>query len=272
MNNSNIAFIGAGNMASSLIGGLVQQGCQKEKLFVSDPSAEQRQRLVDKYGVNACEDNHQAALQADVLVLAVKPQVMKEVLKDLNRSVKQKQPLIISIAAGIPLATFSTLLGEKTAVVRCMPNTPSLVGVGATGMMANPNVSEAQKTLAEQVLGAVGVALWVNKEAQIDAVTALSGSGPAYFFLLMESMIAAGEALGLDTETAKQLTLQTALGAATMAQQSDVPPSTLRQRVTSPGGTTEQALKTFEDGGFRSLVDAALTAADKRSKELAELT
>jgi pyrroline-5-carboxylate reductase len=272
MKKSNIAFIGAGNMAASLIGGLVHQGCQKENLFVSDPSAEQMQVLVSKYGLNACENNKQAALGADVLVLAVKPQVMRNVLIDINSAVTQKQPLIISIAAGIPLATFSSLLGNTAAVVRCMPNTPSLVGAGATGMLANTNVSENQRALAEQILGAVGLALWVKNESQIDAVTALSGSGPAYFFLLMESMIVAGQSLGLDAETAKQLTLQTALGAATMAQQSDVSPAILRQRVTSPGGTTEQALRTFESGGFQSLVKAALTAAEKRSKELAELS
>lgn len=271
MNQSNIAFIGAGNMASSLIGGLVRQGCQKENLFVSDPSEEQTQALVSEYGLNACENNKQAALQADVLVLAVKPQVMKDVLADIKSAVTQKQPLIISIAAGIPLATFSSVLGDKTAVVRCMPNTPSLVGAGATGMIPNPNVSQNQQVLAEQVLGAVGLALWVKNEAQINAVTALSGSGPAYFFLLMESMIAAGQSLGLDAETAKELTLQTALGAATMARQSDVSPGILRERVTSPGGTTEQALRTFEAGGFKPLVESALAAAEKRSIELADL-
>ncbi|MBV1870779.1 MAG: pyrroline-5-carboxylate reductase [Gammaproteobacteria bacterium] len=272
MNKSSIAFIGAGNMAGSLIGGLVQKGWQKNSLYISDPSVEQRQRLVNEYGVNECEGNSQAVSQADVLVLAVKPQVMKIVLEDIKGAVAKKPILIISIAAGIPMATFSSVLGDSAAVVRCMPNTPSLVGVGATGMIASSTVSDSQKALAEQVLGAVGIALWVSSEAQIDAVTALSGSGPAYFFLLMESMIAAGESLGLDAETAKQLTLQTALGAATMAQQSDVSPATLRQRVTSPGGTTEQALQTFEKGGFQSLVGAALNAADKRSKELAELT
>ena len=272
MDTSSIAFIGAGNMASSLIGGLVQKGCQKKNIYISDPSTEQRQRLVSEYGVNECQSNSEAVLQADVLVLAVKPQVMSIVLEDIKNAVNQKSILIISIAAGVPLAMFSGVLGDKTAVVRCMPNTPSLVGAGATGMMANPAVSQNQKVLAEQILGAVGLALWVDSEAQIDAVTALSGSGPAYFFLLMESMITAGESLGLDTETAKQLTLQTALGAATMAQQSDVSPATLRQRVTSPGGTTEQALRTFEEGGFQSLVGAALDAAEKRSKELAALS
>lgn len=271
MNTPNVAFIGAGNMASSLIGGLINIGWAKERLFVSDPSATQRHNLVHAYGISEFEGNKLAVEKADIIVLAVKPQVMAEVLTDIKAVVSERKPLVISIAAGIPLATFSSLLDEAASVVRCMPNTPSLVGVGATGMIANKNVSAEQKAQAEEILGAVGIALWVENEAEIDTVTALSGSGPAYFFLLMEAMIAAGESMGLQAETAKRLTLQTALGAATMAHQSDAPPSTLRERVTSPGGTTERALKTFQEGGFRSLVNSALQAAEKRSKELAEL-
>lgn len=269
MKNKTIAFIGAGNMASSLIGGLIAKGWQANHLLVSDPVQEQCQRLATAYGVHVCRDNNAAVAQADVLILAIKPQIMRDVLLGIRDAVNQKHPLVISIAAGIPLSAINDILGSGIAVVRCMPNTPAMVGIGATGLIANSQTSADEKTLAQNILSAVGIALWLENENQIDAVTALSGSGPAYYFLVMEAMIAAGISLGLDAQTARTLTLQTALGAATMAQQSDVAPAELRRRVTSPGGTTEQALRCFEEGKLISLFATAMAAAEKRSKELA---
>jgi len=204
-----------------------------------------------------------------VLILAIKPQVMRDVLLGIQDAVNQKHPLVISIAAGIPLSAITDILGSDIAVVRCMPNTPAMVGMGATGLIANKQTSMDDKNLAQNILAAVGIALWLENENQIDAVTALSGSGPAYYFLVMEAMIAAGISLGLDAQTARTLTLQTALGAATMAQRSDVAPAELRRRVTSPGGTTEQALRCFEEGNLVPLFATAMAAAEKRSKELA---
>ena len=268
MNQPRIAFIGAGNMAASLIGGLRAQGVPAERIRASDPSAEQRARLGAEHGIFLCADNAEAVAGADVVVLAVKPQVMKAVCQALAPSLTGN-PLIVSIAAGIPCASLEQWLGPK-AIVRCMPNTPALLRQGVSGLFANARVSPAQRAQAEQLLSAVGVALWLDEERLIDAVTAVSGSGPAYFFLLIEVMTAAGEQLGLPRETAAQLTLQTALGAARMATESDVDAAELRRRVTSPNGTTEAAIKAFQAGGFETLVQQALNAAAARSAELAE--
>ena len=273
MNQPRIAFIGAGNMAASLIGGLRAQGVPAERIRASDPSAEQRARLGAEHGIFLCAENAEAVAGADVLVLAVKPQVMKPVCQALAPSLTGN-PLIVSIAAGIPCASLEQWLGsssaEKSAIVRCMPNTPALLRQGVSGLFANAQVSPEQRAQAEQLLSAVGVALWLDEEKLIDAVTAVSGSGPAYFFLLIEAMTAAGEQLGLPRETAAQLTLQTALGAARMATESDVDAAELRRRVTSPNGTTEAAIKAFQAGGFETLVQQALNAAAARSAELAE--
>jgi pyrroline-5-carboxylate reductase len=273
MNQPRIAFIGAGNMAASLIGGLRAQGVPAERIRASDPSAEQRARLGAEHGIFLCAENAEAVAGADVVVLAVKPQVMKPVCQALAPSLTGN-PLIVSIAAGIPCASLEQWLGsssaEKSAIVRCMPNTPALLRQGVSGLFANARVSPEQRAQAEQLLSAVGVALWLDEEKLIDAVTAVSGSGPAYFFLLIEAMTAAGEQLGLPRETAAQLTLQTALGAARMATESDVDAAELRRRVTSPNGTTEAAIKAFQAGGFETLVQQALNAAAARSAELAE--
>ena len=273
MNQPRIAFIGAGNMAASLIGGLRAQGVPAERIRASDPSAEQRARLGAEHGIFLCAENAEAVAGADVVVLAVKPQVMKPVCQALAPSLTGN-PLIVSIAAGIPCASLEQWLGsssaKKPAIVRCMPNTPALLRQGVSGLFANAQVSSAQRAQAEQLLSAVGVALWLDEEKLIDAVTAVSGSGPAYFFLLIEAMTAAGEQLGLPRETAAQLTLQTALGAARMATESDVDAAELRRRVTSPNGATEAAIKAFQAGGFETLVHQALNAAAARSAELAE--
>ncbi len=263
-----IAFVGAGNMAASLIGGLRAQGVAASAIRASEPGTEQRARLQQEHGITTFANNADAIEGADLIVLAVKPQIMKAVCLDLAAHLAPNQ-VIISIAAGISCASLENWLGERP-VVRCMPNTPALLRQGVSGLFANPRVSAAQKAQAEQVLSAVGLALWLDNEAQIDAVTAVSGSGPAYFFLLIEAMTEAGEKLGLPRETAAQLSIQTALGAARMASESDVDAAELRRRVTSPNGTTEAAIKTFQAGGFEALVQQALNAAANRSTELAE--
>ncbi|ROR98930.1 pyrroline-5-carboxylate reductase [Sinobacterium caligoides] len=270
MSDYTIAFIGAGNMASALFGGLINQGFDADKIWAADPypaSLEQAAAL----GVNTTSDNHTAIAQADIVVLAVKPQVLKDVVTPLQESFATRKPLIISIVAGIEMTSLERWLGNQQAIVRCMPNTPALVRRGATGLFANPHVSEKQRRQTTEILDAVGISLWLSTESQIDAVTAISGSGPAYFFLLIEAMTEAGSKLGLDRQTAAQLTLQTALGAAEMAVSSDVDAAELRRRVTSPAGTTEAALNSFERDNFRTVVETAVKAAKQRSGELAEL-
>ena len=269
MSTPRIAFIGAGNMAASLIGGLRAQGVPAERIRASDPGAEQRARIADQHGIALFADNAEAVAEADVVVLAVKPQVMRDVCQPLGPRLPAGA-LVVSIAAGITCASLAAWLGGDTprALVRCMPNTPALLRQGVSGLYANPAVSAAQRRQAEELLSAVGVALWLEEEHQLDAVTAVSGSGPAYFFLLIEAMTAAGERLGLSREVAERLTLQTALGAAHMALDG-TDAAELRRRVTSPNGTTEAAIKTFQAGGFEALVQRALEAAARRSGELA---
>lgn len=257
-------------MAASLIGGLVAQGFDPQKIWAADPNNDALQALVQQHGIHAGSDNIAVVQQADVLLLAVKPQVLKAVLQALASEIQARQPLLISIAAGINIASIEQWLCGEYAVVRCMPNTPALVQCGASGLFANARVSAAQRQQAETILRAVGIALWLDHEAQIDAVTAVSGSGPAYFFLFMEAMIAAGEKLGLSAAVARELTLQTALGAAQMAVASDVDAAELRRRVTSPGGTTERAIAHFEQQQLRDIVDGALQAAAVRSQELSQ--
>lgn len=269
MTSPRLAFIGAGNMASALIGGLVKQGFAAQQITASDPYPAMLEKLKAVAPVSVTGDNIAAVANADVVVLAVKPQVMKQVLEPLAATLQAKRPLIISIAAGIEIASIERWLGGALPIVRCMPNTPALVQLGATGLFANAAVSAAQRELADSILRAVGIALWVDSEAQLDAVTAVSGSGPAYFFLVMEAMQAAGEQLGLSSETAKMLTLQTALGAARMALDADVDTAELRRRVTSPNGTTERAIASFERDNLREIFVRALTDCRDRSQELA---
>ncbi len=270
MNEPHIAFIGGGNMAASLIGGLVADGWPPERIHVAEPDNARRQALADRWPVNVSGDNAAAASQAQLLVLAVKPQVLRDVAVALTPAVQQTRPLVLSIAAGVREADISRWLGGGMAVVRTMPNTPALVQTGATGMYANTLVTDEQRDLAESVMRAVGLTLWVDDEAMLDAVTAVSGSGPAYFFLVMEALEQAGAELGLSPEQARLLSLQTALGAARMAIESDDGPAELRRRVTSPGGTTERAIAVLEDGKLREMFAAALRAARDRSAELAQ--
>jgi pyrroline-5-carboxylate reductase len=269
MKNTRLAFIGAGNMARSLIGGLIADGWNPSSISVGDPDINQLSSLATRFQVHTDTDNHRVTANSEVLVLAVKPQVMHQVALDLAASVQTTQPLVISVAAGIRTSDLARWLGGDCALVRCMPNTPALVQSGATALFATGSVSEAQKDLAENILRAVGLALWVEDEDLMDAVTALSGSGPAYVFLIIEALQEAGQQLGLNEKTAKLLALQTAFGAAKMALESSDQPAVLRQRVTSPGGTTEKALEVLENGHLRALFNDALTAARDRARELA---
>jgi pyrroline-5-carboxylate reductase len=263
-----IGFIGAGNMATALIEGLLDNGIAPGQLHASNRSNTKLDALAAR-GINTTTDNAAVVAASDVVVLAVKPQVLGGVLQELRQTVSERPRLLISVAAGIQIASLEAWTSSEQAIVRCMPNTPSLVGAGASGLYANAKVTEEQKAQAAAIMEAVGIACWLEEEQQLDAVTALSGSGPAYFFLMMEAMEAAGTALGLSPEVARRLCLQTAFGAAKLALESQVEPSELRRRVTSPGGTTEAALKQFEQDGYRDLVARALGAAARRSAELA---
>lgn len=266
-----IVFIGGGNMARSLIGGLIADGCAAKQLWVTDPSQDKLAGLQRDFSVHTATSNSDAAQHADVLVLAVKPQALKEVACELGPVLQKRRPLVISIAAGIREEALAAWLGGDLALVRAMPNTPALVGSGATAMHANALVSEAQRSQAENILRAVGLTLWLTDESQMDAVTALSGSGPAYFFLVMEALEEAAMRLGLPRETAHLLTLETAFGAAKMALESSEDCRALRTRVTSPGGTTEQAIRVLQEGRIEALFESALRAAHARSAELAQL-
>ncbi|MFP4683190.1 MAG: pyrroline-5-carboxylate reductase [Ectothiorhodospira sp.] len=269
--NETIAFIGAGNMARSLLGGLVTDGWNPEALWAADPDPQQRGEINRRWpGIHTVEDNDTAVAHADVVVLAVKPQVLGAVCRALSPAVQARSPLVVSIAAGVRGTDIDRWLGGGLPLVRCMPNTPALVGSGATALVANAQVTGDQRDLAESLLRAVGLTVWLDDEDQLDAVTALSGSGPAYGFLLIEAMENAGVDLGLPRETARLLALQTVFGAAKLALESDEDAATLRTRVTSPGGTTEQALAVLESGGLRDLMQRAMTAARNRSRELAD--
>jgi pyrroline-5-carboxylate reductase len=269
MNARKIAFIGGGNMARSLIGGLLSTGVAPAALSVSEPEAEKRAHFATQ-GLAVSPDNERVAADADTLVLAVKPQALKAVLTPLAPLLQQRRPLLLSIAAGIRIADIERWAGGALPVVRAMPNTPALVRAGAAGMHANALVSAEQRAHAESVLRAVGIVVWLAEERLLDAVTALSGSGPAYAFLLMEALEQAAVDLGLDAVTARLLTVETVLGSARLALESGTDPEELRRRVTSPGGTTERALGILLQGGFEDLLKRAVTAAAQRAEELAD--
>lgn len=270
MNDCKITFIGGGNMTRSLVGGLIADGFEPHHIHVSDPEPLCLQALTDLYPVHTYSSNTKAAQDCTILILAVKPQQLQAVVKQLSPHWNSKA-LLLSIAAGIRLDDISRWLAhDNAAIVRVMPNTPSLVQAGASALCANNTVSTQQHELAESILRSVGLTVWIDNEEQMDAVTALSGSGPAYFFLVMEAMESAAKEIGLPAETARLLCLQTAFGAAKMALESDESTATLRERVTSPGGTTERALHELEDGGLRSLFENALVSAALRSREMAQ--
>ena len=253
-----VTFIGAGNMASAIIGGMIESGHSPSAITATSPSDAFLAPVHERYGIHTNTDNVAAVAQADVVVLAVKPQVMREVCEGLQSVVQRRRPLLISVAAGLDADTLEAWLGGDLAIVRCMPNTPALVGAGATGLYANARVSDEQRALATELMEAVGLVAWVDEEPLLDAVTAVSGSGPAYFFLMFEAMEEAGVRLGLPAETARQL-----------AMASDKLPEELRRNVMSPGGTTERAVQRLEQGGLRQLMADAMDDCAQRAREMA---
>ena len=271
MTQPTIVFIGGGNMARSLLGGLIADGLDRTRLWVADPGEDQREAVQARFGVRATASNEEAARLADILVLAVKPQVIRAVAQALAPIVQERQPLVVSIVAGVRSDDLDRWLGGGVTLVRTMPNTPALVQTGATALYARPGVAPIQRSQAESIMRAVGLALWVEEESMMDSVTALSGSGPAYFFLVMEALERAAVAQGLPAPLSRLLTLQTALGASKMALESEEELSILRSRVTSRGGTTEQAIEVLEQGGLLNLFAEAINAARARSEELATI-
>jgi pyrroline-5-carboxylate reductase len=269
MTNPVIAIIGTGNMGHSLIAGLIKSEHPHDKLWAADPSEEKLAVLQEKFSIQVTTENKEAINNADIVILAVKPQLFFQVAQELTPVIKTRKPLIISIAAGIRITDIEKCLGQDTAIVRAMPNTPAMIGCGATALFANSNVSHAQHNQAESILRAAGVVVWLEKENLMDVVTALSGSGPAYFFLIMEALQQAAVDLGLPEDTARLLTLQTALGSVRMCLESETPLTELRRQVTSPGGTTEKAIFVLEEHNIRGLLQKALHAAKQRSEELA---
>ena len=268
MDKPKLAFIGGGNMAKSLIGGLLEKGFSSKCISVSDPVEKNLAQLSHKFGIATTSNNSVAARDADLIVLCVKPQILESVCKGLQVSLNQMPPAI-SIVAGIPLSLLKNWLGEDIPIIRCMPNTPALVQSGAAGMFANQKVNQKLRDLAEEIFDAVGLCCWLEKEEDIDLVTAVSGSGPAYFFLFMEAMEKVAIDLGLDQEVARKLIIQTAIGAAKMAEGSDMNPSELRYCVTSPGGTTEKAINAFLEGDILGLFSKAMNKALERATEMA---
>ena len=269
MDKPRLAFIGGGNMAKSLIGGLIDKGFSSRCISVSDPVKENLDQLNRKFGIATTSDNTIVVKNVDLIVLCVKPQILESVCKEIQASLNQTPPAI-SIAAGIPLSLLMDWLGEDTPIIRCMPNTPALVQSGAAGMFANQKVDKKLRNLAEEIFDAVGLCCWLEKEEDIDLVTAVSGSGPAYFFLFMEAMEKVAIDLGLDQEISRKLIIQTVLGAAKMAAESDMNPSELRSCVTSPGGTTEKAVNAFLEGGIMGLFNKAMNKALERATEMAK--
>ena len=266
---SQVTFIGAGNMASAIFGGMIEAGYPATAITATARRRETLEPLEARYGINVSTDNDAAVANADVVVLSVKPQIMREVCEGLRDAVQARRPLIVSVAAGLTAETLDEWLGGGLAVVRCMPNTPSLVGAGASGLYANARVDEEQRRLATSLLEPVGLVEWVDDETLIEAVTAVSGSGPAYFFLIFEALEEAGKRLGLPADSARRLALQTGFGAARMAQQSEFEPAQLRRNVMSPGGTTERAVHCLEEGGLRELFAEATEACAARAREMA---
>ncbi len=271
MQDQTIAFIGAGNMASALILGLQAKAYPCEKIWATDPDTHKLDKLSSELGINTTKDNTLAVQAADIVVLAIKPQMMEAVLSPLQNSLIDKPVLLVSIAAGISISTLESLSSAQQAIVRCMPNTPALLQAGASALFANEITSNEQKQNAEALFQAVGSVSWLQDEKDMDAVTALSGSGPAYFFLFIEALRDAAVAEGLDSEVANKLALQTAFGAARLALESDDDVAELRAKVTSPGGTTAAALDQFENDGFSTIIARAVAKAKARSEELALL-
>jgi len=263
-----ITFLGGGNMAAALIGGLIERGFAPDALQAIDLNPETRTKLAGRFGIRAIDSFDAQALECEVLVLAVKPQSMRDALAPIAGRLDSQ--LVLSIAAGIRMEALARWLGGYRRIVRAMPNTPALVGAGAAGLIADTAVTDADRDTATRILGAVGSVAWLSDEAQIDAVTALSGSGPAYVFYFIEALIDGGVAIGLPRETARALAIDTVLGAAKLAAASEDDAATLRARVTSKGGTTEAALRSMAQADFKTLIARALAAADARGRELGD--
>lgn len=264
-----IGFIGAGNMAQAIIGGLLKTGTAAGAVSVFDPNTDLTEQLRSSLGIQVANGNTELFESCDVIVLAVKPQVMKSVLQTIRGAGLKPGAFLISVAAGIPIAMMQAWLGQQVPLVRVMPNTPALVGAGVSGLYASEEIDEQQKRSAESILRAVGSVVWVDEEALIDSVTAVSGSGPAYFFYFIEALQQAALDNGLNPEQARLLSLETAFGAAKLALESNADAATLRERVTSPGGTTEAALQVFEKHELSAIIRKAVEAAAERGRELA---
>ncbi len=264
----NIAFIGGGNIARSLIGGLRNSGYPAEHILVADPASGQLEGLARDFGVDTTIDNNAAAEYADILVFAVKPQILGAVAQGIASTVRKSKPLILSVAAGIREADLNQWLGGNLAIVRSMPNSPALHRCGITALCANTLATREDEHLAANIMQAVGKVIWLDTESLMDPVTAVSGTGPAYFFFLMECIEEAARQLGLDANTARTLTVESAYGAARMARDGDEELSNLRLQVTSPGGTTAAAMSVLDGGGVRALLEKAVRAANNRSEEL----
>jgi len=274
----NWVFIGAGNMASSLIGGLINSSANPSSIVVVDPDADACARAQTRFGILAA-DNLDAPIsqmsnQAYGVVIAVKPHIVETVCHNLSKSVnaanQTTQPLVVSVAAGVRASSMQQWLQSTSPIIRCMPNTPALLGLGATALFANEHCSKHHQSTAEHLLNAAGMSIWVQREADLDAVTAVSGSGPAYFFYLIEHMAAAGEALGLDEITARDLAIETAYGAASMAREQEHTPALLRENVTSKGGTTAAALNVFNEHQMPDIIEKAMQAAHDRAVEIGD--
>jgi pyrroline-5-carboxylate reductase len=265
-----ICFVGSGNMARSLIGGLLENGHDPARVTASDPLEKATKALAEEFGIRTFADNAQATEAAEVIVLAVKPQQMQTVVSELGKNLKGK--LVVSIAAGVQCKSMESWAGETFDLVRCMPNTPALLQCGATALYASAEVSKDNRDTAATILASAGEIAWVDSESELDAITALSGSGPAYFFLLIESMTNAAIKQGLPKELANTFAIQTALGAARMAHAGEHDPAQLRKNVTSPGGTTEAALNSFGSDGFAEIVERAMQAAHDRSEQLGKVS
>lgn len=265
-----VAFIGGGNMAHSLIGGLLKIGYPATKIWVSDPNPEKLYDLATQYGVHTTDNNQELLAKAEVVVFAVKPQNMQQAVFNAASKIQTNKPLLISIAAGITIQAIQSWLGVELPIIRCMPNTPAIVGSGATALFANSATAAEQKEIAESLMRSVGLTVWLNEEEQLNTVTALSGSGPAYFFLVMEALQQAAEQAGLSKQQARLLTVQTALGSARLALESELSISELRANVTSKGGTTERGVQVLESGSLTELFTKALQAAQQRAIELSK--
>lgn len=270
-----ISFIGGGNMAQALISGLIGRGIKPTDITVADPSAEVREHLksqkinaVDPTANTETDNSLVAVKSADIIVLAVKPQVMSKVVSDFAEALDQQ--LVLSVAAGLSTESLSKMLGGYKNIIRVMPNTPAMIQKGATGLYATDHISETDKQLAASLMAASGLVSWVQQESQLHAVTAVSGSAPAYFFYMIESMIDAAVKQGLDRKQASALAMQTALGAAQMAITSDESPADLRRKVTSPNGTTEAAINSLQQDNFAQIIEKAMQACYDRSEEISK--